>query len=562
MITFNFAFISNLQFKVKSLTAKVKAFESGERYITIKSEFKSILSAKDRIIKTLETEIGHLRSKAVTMRNHWFRIFEDMEKEQVKELQKKDSTLKAMEERALRAEIKLGETRELLKDKSKELYEVLTELDEEKGRTQKLTAQINRDYENSSKSSSLSPNHKKIKNGREKTDKKPGGQPGHEHHPRKKQKPTKIVYIPAPDEYINNPNYKLTEKIISKQLVNIRVVVDAIEYQTPEFRNILTGQRVHADFPDGINDDVNYGGSVKAFTFLLNNRHNVSIDNTREFLSELTDGKLEISKGMINGLSREFSIKTLEEQKKAFADILLSPTMNVDLTGSRVDGENNHVMVCATPEITLYFAREQKGHAAIKGTPLEDYLGTAIHDHDKTFLNYARWHQECLAHILRYLLNSIENEPHLTWNKDMRKLLQQMIHYINSLDEDEIINPDKVNAFEIKYQKILDKAKEEYEYEPPTKYYREGFNLAKRMDEYKDNHLRFLHDKNVPATNNLAERLLRKFKRKQKQVMAFRSFNNLDYLCNCMSMLSLLTNQGENLFNSTSSIFERQIKAS
>ena len=36
-------------------------------------------------------------------------------------------------------------------------------------------------------------------------------------------------------------------------------------------------------------------------------------------------------------------------------------------------------------------------------------------------------------------------------------------------------------------------------------YYRDGFNLAQRMKEYRDAHLLFLHDRRIPATNNLAE---------------------------------------------------------
>jgi hypothetical protein len=57
----------------------------------------------------------------------------------------------------------------------------------------------------------------------------------------------------------------------------------------------------------GLENDVNYDGSVKAFAFLLNNYCNVSMDKTREFLSELTGGALQISKGMICGLGKEFS---------------------------------------------------------------------------------------------------------------------------------------------------------------------------------------------------------------------------------------------------------------
>mgnify|MGYP000326175732 FL=1 len=38
------------------------------------------------------------------------------------------------------------------------------------------------------------------------------------------------------------------------------------------------------------------------------------------------------------------------------------------------------------------------------------------------------------------------------------------------------------------------------------------------------NHLLFLHDSRIPATNNEAERLLRNYKRKQAQAVTFRSF--------------------------------------
>lgn len=81
--------------------------------------------------------------------------------------------------------------------------------------------------------------------------------------------------------------------------------------------------------------------------------------------------------------------------------------------------------------------------------------------------------------------------------------------------------------------------KEEYEYDPPNKYYREGYNLYKRMCEYRDNHLLFLHDKKVPYNNNLSEILLRKYKRKQAQAVSFWSFESIDDLCHGMSVLLL-----------------------
>jgi hypothetical protein len=80
------------------------------------------------------------------------------------------------------------------------------------------------------------------------------------------------------------------------------------------------------------------------------------------------------------------------------------------------------------------------------------------------------------------------------------------------------------------------------------------------MEKYKDNHLLFLHDRRVPPTNNLAERLLRVVKRKLAQVMTFRSFEGLDYLCRSLGMVATLRTLGNNLYESVASIYDRPVK--
>ena len=66
---------------------------------------------------------------------------------------------------------------------------------------------------------------------------------------------------------------------------------------------------------------------IRAFLFLLNNDCCTSIDKSRHFLSDLTGGKLNISKGMVSRLSREFALKTEAERKAVYTDMLLSPVM-------------------------------------------------------------------------------------------------------------------------------------------------------------------------------------------------------------------------------------------
>ncbi len=108
-------------------------------------------------------------------------------------------------------------------------------------------------------------------------------------------------------------------------------------------------------------DDVNYDGSIKAFLFLLNNDCGVSIEKSRRFLSELTQGKLNISRGMINKLSQEFAKKSESMQKETFERMLMTPILHTDFTNARENGKSVQVMVCATPEgEVLYFAREKK----------------------------------------------------------------------------------------------------------------------------------------------------------------------------------------------------------
>ena len=562
MSNLRFEFMTNLQYKVKSLSSRVKAFEAGEKFTDMKSAFKKQLAEKDREIQRLKAELAAARSGTVTVRQRWSEVFDDLDKEHKAEMDKKGREIKALKEKLLETQKQLDAEKDKLREMLKELYEARTQLDDSNERIRKLMAQINRDHENSSIPSSLKPNHKKIANSRVKSGKKPGGQAGHKHHPRKRHEPSVKIDVPPPEEYVNNPNYTETGRVITKQVVDIQLNLIVTEYSTPEFRDIRTGVRVSAEFPRGLTLDVTYGGSVKALAFLLNNHCNVSIGKVSEIISELTGGQLNLSAGMICGLSRQFSLKTQEEQKKAFADMLLEPVMNVDFTTIRVNGKNVQALVCSTPNGVLYFAKPHKGHEGVKGTPIENYQWTLVHDHDVTFYNYGGAHQECNDHPLRYLKGNMENEPNMTWSALMRGLIQEMIHFRKHLDPEDKRNPDeiypgKVKELEARYDEILEIARKEYEYEPPGKYNKDGFNLYGRLAKYKSNHLLFLHDRRVPYTNSRSERLLRILKRKQHQVMAFRSFGGVEALCECLGTLATLKLNENNLYEGVASVFDR-----
>lgn len=556
----DFLYRSNLQYEVKSLRKQVADFESGEKYVNMQEEYRKVLASMERQIRQLKKELARSHAETIDVRNKWIQTCEDVIKEKEQELAEMDRELHKMKEAMFEAQRQRDEALTKCSAKNVELYDVKTQLEDSQGKLLEMTARVNRDYTNSSKPSSQSPNHKKIYNGREKTGRKPGGQPGHIHYARKSHAPTRTVPIPAPDEYENNSNYKPTGKLIRKQLIILHVTTEVVEYVTPEFRNQTTGQRVHAAFPEGLKDDVTYDGTVKAAAYLLNNDCYVSVEKTQTFLKEISDGEIDLSKGMISNLARQFSEQTQEERDQIFLELLASPNLHTDFTFGRMNGKQAAVILCATPELVLYQGREKKGHEGVKGSPVELYQGTIISDHESTFLNYGARHQECLVHVERYLRSSIENEPERKWNQRMLEWIKASIHYRNGIQEG-CADKNQVAQFEAEYDSIIEKAREEYEYEPPNEYYRDGYNLYKRMEEDKKDYTLFLHDLSVDPTNNLAERNGRKFKRKAAQVMGFRSMNGVVYFCDGLSVIQTLKSKGEKLYDAVTSRFNNEREA-
>ena len=547
---------SYLVIENRDLKAQIAAYESGEQILKIREKYRKDLAEKDKEIKALKKELANSNARMISMRKNWMQVFEDLQKETDAAVQKKEKEKIQAKEAMWAALRERDEMEAKLKEERKLRYEAQTREQEAQDKLKELTARLNKDYTNSSKPSSQSPNHKKIPNSREKTDRQKGAQPGHEHHGRRKLEPTMPpVEVPPPEEYLDTEKFRPTGKMIHKQLIQIVVQPQVIDFYTPEFRNLETGQRVHASFPNGMTDDVTYDGTVKAMAYLLNNECCVSIEKTKAFIRDITGGKIDLSVGMINQLGREFSEKTQDERNQIFTDLVSSKTMHTDFTFGRMDGKQATVIICTSGDNVLYQGREKKGAEGVKGSPVEIYQGTLISDHEAIFLNYGTRHQECLAHIIRYLIASIENEPDLQWNKLMYALIQEMIHYWNSLNSAEDVDEDKVHEFEVRYDNALQTAKKEYDDVPPAEWFQEGYNLFKRMLEDKEDYILFLKDPDVEPTNNSAERAARRFKRKVAEMMCFRSQDGVIYFCDGLSILESLKSKGENLFESLSERF-------
>lgn len=548
---------TSLSYQLKAALKKLADFRSGEIYRKLRTDYERIIRDLNLTIKKLQKERDDLSFSRKEITRQWMDVLEDVEKEYEKEVGKLKKTIAELLDMVVSLKNRNAELDMKRKQALSDYYETAVKLEEAQGLIIKLTAQVNHNYENSSMPSSKCIGRKKITNNREKTGRKPGAQKGHPHHPRRPMTPDKVVEITTEEKYKDNPRYIPTGDTVSRQVIGISIRPVVIEYRTAEFYDKKKGRKVHSAFPCGVMDDVNYDESMKAVLFLLNSRCNVSLEKTAQFVCDVTDGALKPSVGMINGLCREFASKSKQEQDKLFAALLDAPVMHVDGTAARVNGNNNPVIVCSNGAATMYFAREHKGHAGIKDTPVETFGGILIHDHEACFFSYGSDHQECMVHIERYLKDSMENEKDLTWNGQMLKLIQEMIHENNATSADGIAE-EKIAEFEARYDAIVQTAKEEYENAPPSDYYRDGYNLYLRMVKYKHNHLLFLSNPLVEPDNNLCERKARILKGKINQAISLRSFEQLTHFCECLSVLDhFAIDEKSNLYQSIKEIFKK-----
>jgi hypothetical protein len=322
----------------------------------------------------------------------------------------------------------------------------------------------------------------------------------------------------------------------------------------------MTGQRVHAEFPPGFVDDVNYDGTVRALAYMVNNDLYTSIEKTRIFLKDISEGKVDISTGFICKLSKQFSDCTKEERDSVFEELMTAPVLHSDFTFGRSCGKQSAVIITATDDgKVLYQGRAKKGDEGVKGSPVEHYSGTLVSDHEASLIKRGERHQECLAHVKRYAKGEAENEPEKTWGRELDAWIKDSISYWHEVD-DGFKGYDKTTAegYIDRFMEIIKIAREEYENEPPSKYYKDGYNTYKRMEESPEEYVLFLRDPSVPPTNNVAERYGRKFKRKAHQVMSFRSQQGVDRFCDGLTITESIKAQGGNLFEEVAERFNRR----
>ena len=157
----SFELVTTLQYDLKAAQRQLASFKSGQKYVTMKKEHEEERRRLERQIKSLQEELHRLRLDQLCARQQWFESTDDMQAAYERRIRALQAENGRLYERSIKAEAQRDTAYDKITEMRRENYRLATELEEEKGRNQKLIAQINKDFENSSLPSSAQTIRKK-----------------------------------------------------------------------------------------------------------------------------------------------------------------------------------------------------------------------------------------------------------------------------------------------------------------------------------------------------------------------------------------------------------------
>lgn len=451
---------------------------------------------------------------------------------------------------------------------SKSEYEALkTEQEALKGLvvalTQEITelkAKLNKNSKNSNKPpSSDGPKKGTVKNSRTTSEKKTGGQAGHEGKTKAlNSSPDTVVELKPKEEcecggqvIVLNDNY--TVRQVNDIMLPKTITV---EYQAKDGRCEKCGKIHKASFPKGVEGLVSYGDNLQAIVTYLTTYQLVPLKRTTELVKDLFG--INISQGTVVASGEEAYEKLADTEECIKEEVIESDVAGFDESGIRVAGKNHWLHSASTETCTVYSIHPKRGVEAMDEMGiLPRFRGTAIHDHWKSYYHYLCAHGECNQHHLRHLQYLYEDLG-CDWAGEMICLLLRVKYHVDLTKlfkpEDQEANSlgqEDIETYERMYRDILETARITME-EAPL----DSQRMIKRLSKFEQETLLFMYDFSVPFTNNISERDIRMPKAKQKISGGFRTKNGADVFARIRGFVSTAKKRSKNVMDGMIAVFK------
>ena len=405
-----------------------------------------------------------------------------------------------------------------------------------------LLAKLGKNSQNSSIPPSQDQNREKTLQSPSQEKKKPGGQPGRAgKNLAQFEKVDEVIDVPVDRTNLPPVHEYIAVGHEARQVVELIVRRWVKEYRL-EIVQDENGKRYTAKAPEGVNSTVQYGTSVKTQSAYMYAFQMIPYGRIENYFRD--QAGILISSGTIFNFNREAF--ELLDNFEATAKVHLrgAVVLNADETGINISGKRHWLHNASNDKWTLYHAHKKRGREAINDMGILPYFsGVLVHDHWSPYYTYQKCqHSLCNAHHLRELQWITDKFPTRTW----ALLMQDFLKALNvAADKAGGALDEKAQKEQIAhYRQILAVADSE---SPPhsspeakkrgkVKHSKER-NLIERLRKFEGDVLRFMTNKEVPFTNNQAERDIRMVKVQQKISGCFRSEDGAKIFCRMRSYI-------------------------
>lgn len=432
-------------------------------------------------------------------------------------------------------------------------------------RLRQLEARLGQNSQNSSKPpSSDQPGGKNLKpmnSLRKKTGKKPGGQKGHKGNTLAQVEVTDPEHIqdhrPAQCPHCHTDLGQVeSQGYTRRQVFDIpEPVLEVVEHRAHALVCPCCAANVKADFPESVDQPVQYGPYLVGLGVYLHAEHLVPFSRAAQILREITGSAF--SQGtLFRQLLKAFGrLAGFEEQlKEAVAD---APILHVDETSVRQDGSRYWIHTRSTSKLTWLFAHSQRGGEQVMAD-LKTFGATLVSDFWSSYLKIDCEHQFCVAHLCRELQGAFERTKQ-SWALEIKEHLLDCNAACQRARERQSGKLWDARVRAAVFDALVQEGLRQTPLPPPATS-KSGSkskvrNLLERLWGYRDQVVGFLFDLSLPFTNNEAERSVRMSKVKAKVSGGFRTPHGVEVFCRLRSYTQTCGKQGLNILRCIRSIF-------
>lgn len=295
-----------------------------------------------------------------------------------------------------------------------------------------------------------------------------------------------------------------------------------------------------------LKEENQYGSKVQVLSIALVNQGCVSFNRTKEIITGLTVGQINLSEGYISKLQKRMGGQLTEFMKELKKAVIGLPIVHWEDTVIAIATKRACLRYYGDNKIALYTAHERKDKPGLDDDGILSLLGketVVVHDHNIINYNegYIFQNAECCVHLMRDLQKVIDNLNH-DWALSLIKLLTSA----NQEKKTGVVNDVYIYYVLVEYDRCVMLGETQNDDEGDIYYVDVERTLLKRLRTYRDNYLMWVVNEEVPFSNNESERSLRGSRTKMKGSGQFQNINSAQNYANINSYLETGKRHGIN----------------